>query len=38
MRSFPILASAVAGFVATMFVETTDANAVVCATGVVRAG
>jgi hypothetical protein len=38
MRSFVILASAVTVFVATMIIETTDANAVVCAAGVVRAG
>jgi hypothetical protein len=38
MRSFLILASAAAAFAATITIETTDANAVVCAAGVVRAG
>jgi hypothetical protein len=38
MRSFLILASAAGIFVAAMIIETTDANAVVCAAGVVRAG
>jgi hypothetical protein len=38
MRPFLILASAAGIFVAAMFIETTDANAVVCAAGVVRAG
>jgi hypothetical protein len=38
MRSFSILAVAVAAFAATMTVETTSANAVVCAAGVDRAG
>jgi hypothetical protein len=38
MRSFLILAFAVAAFAATMTVETTSANAVVCAAGVYRAG
>jgi hypothetical protein len=37
MRSFLILASAVAAFAATITVDATDANAVVCAAGVVRA-
>jgi hypothetical protein len=38
MRSFVIVASAVAAFAATMLTQTTNANAVVCARGVVRAG
>jgi hypothetical protein len=38
MRSFLILAFAVAAFAATMTVETTRANAVVCAAGDNRAG
>jgi hypothetical protein len=38
MRAFLLIASAVLAFAATMTVETTDANAVVCARGVVRAG
>ena len=38
MRSFLLIASAVLAFAATMTVETTDANAVVCARGVYRAG
>jgi hypothetical protein len=38
MRSFLILALAIAAFAATMTVETTSANAVVCAAGVDRAG
>jgi hypothetical protein len=38
MRSFLILATAVAAFAATMTVETSNANAVVCAAGVARAG
>jgi hypothetical protein len=38
MRSLLILAYAVAAFATTMIVETTDANAVVCAAGVYRAG
>jgi hypothetical protein len=38
MRTFLVFASVVAAFVATMTVETTDANAVVCAAGVYRAG
>ncbi len=38
MRSFLILAFTVAASAATMAVETTSANAVVCAAGVHRAG
>jgi hypothetical protein len=38
MRSFLLIASAVLAFAATMTVESTDANAVVCARGVYRAG
>ena len=38
MRSFLLIASAVLAFAATMTVETTDANAIVCARGVYRAG
>jgi hypothetical protein len=38
MRSFLLIASAIIAFAATMTVETTDANAVVCARGVYRAG
>lgn len=38
MRSFLLIAAAVLAFGATMTVESTDANAVVCARGVVRAG
>ena len=38
MRAFLLVASAVLAFAATMTVETTDANAVVCARGVYRAG
>jgi hypothetical protein len=38
MRSFFTLAVALAAFAATMTIETTSANAVVCAAGVVRAG
>jgi hypothetical protein len=38
MRSFLLIASAVMAFAATMSFETTDANAVVCARGVHRAG
>jgi hypothetical protein len=38
MRSFLLIASALLAFGATMTVESTDANAVVCARGVVRAG
>jgi hypothetical protein len=38
MRTFLILASAVTVFAATITINTTDAHAVVCAAGVVRAG
>jgi hypothetical protein len=38
MRSFLLIASAIVAFAATMTIETTDANAVVCARGVYRAG
>jgi hypothetical protein len=38
MRAFLLIASAVLAFAATMTFETTDANAVVCARGVYRAG
>lgn len=38
MRSFLLMAAAVLAFAATMTFETTEANAVVCARGVVRAG
>jgi hypothetical protein len=38
LRSFLLIASAVIAFGATMTVESTDANAVVCARGVHRAG
>jgi hypothetical protein len=38
MRSFLLIAAAVLAFGATMTFETTDANAVVCARGVYRAG
>ena len=38
MRSFLLIAAAVLAFGAIMTFETTDANAVVCARGVVRAG
>ncbi len=38
MRSFLLIASAILAFSGTMVVETTDANAVVCARGVYRAG
>ncbi len=38
MRSFLLMAAAVLSFSATMTLETTEANAVVCARGVVRAG
>jgi len=38
MRSFLLAASAVIAFAATMTFEATDANAVVCAKGVYRAG
>ena len=38
LRSFLLIASAIIAFGATMTFESTDANAVVCARGVVRAG
>jgi hypothetical protein len=38
MRSFLLIASAIIAFAATMTFETNDANAVVCARGVHRAG
>ena len=38
MRLFLLMAAAVLSFSATMTLETTEANAVVCARGVVRAG
>ena len=38
MRSFLLIASAIIAFAATMTFESTDANAVVCARGVYRAG
>jgi hypothetical protein len=38
MRSFLLIASASLAFAATVTVESTDANAVVCARGVYRAG
>jgi hypothetical protein len=38
MRAFLLIASAILAFATTMTVETTDANAVVCARGVYRAG
>src|SRR5271169_500273 len=38
MRSFLLAALAITAFVGTTTVQTTDANAVVCAVGVVRAG
>ena len=38
MRSFLLIAAAVLSFAATMTFETSDANAVVCARGVYRAG
>ena len=38
MRSFLLMAAAVLSFSATMTFETTEANAVVCARGVYRAG
>jgi hypothetical protein len=38
MRSFLLIASTIMMFAATMTVKPTDANAVVCADGVVRAG
>ena len=38
MRSFLLVAAAFVAFAATMTFEATDANAVVCARGVYRAG
>jgi hypothetical protein len=38
MRSFLLIAAALLAFGTTMTVDSTDANAVVCARGVVRAG
>lgn len=38
MRAFLLIASALLGFAATMTFESSDANAVVCARGVYRAG
>jgi hypothetical protein len=38
MRSFLLIAPAILAFAATMTFETNDANAVVCARGVYRAG
>jgi hypothetical protein len=38
MRALLLVASAILAFAATMAIETTDANAVVCARGVHRAG
>jgi hypothetical protein len=38
MRSFLLVTAAVMAFAATMTFESKDANAVVCAAGVVRAG
>ncbi len=38
MRSFLLVAAAVLAFAGTMTIESTEANAVVCAKGVVRAG
>lgn len=38
MRSFLLMAAAILAFGATMTVESSDANAVVCARGVYRAG
>ncbi|MES2193562.1 MAG: hypothetical protein V4517_04035 [Pseudomonadota bacterium] len=38
MRSFLLVTAAVLTFAGTMTIESTDANAVVCARGVVRAG
>ena len=38
MRSLLLIASAIIAFAATMTFESTDANAVVCARGVYRAG
>lgn len=38
MRAFLLIASALLAFAATMTFESSDANAVVCARGVYRAG
>jgi hypothetical protein len=38
MRSFLLITSTIIAFAATMTFEATDANAVVCAKGVYRAG
>lgn len=38
MRALFLIAAAMVAFAGTMVVETTDANAVVCARGVYRAG
>jgi hypothetical protein len=38
MRSFLLIASAILAFGATMTVKSNEANAVVCAAGVARAG
>lgn len=38
MRAFLLIASALLAFAATLTFETSDANAVVCARGVYRAG
>ena len=38
MRLFVLSALAITAFVATMIIDRTDANAVVCARGVYRAG
>jgi hypothetical protein len=38
MRSFLLIAAAMLAFATTLTVEATDANAVVCARGVYRAG
>jgi len=38
MRLFALSALAIAAFVATMVIDRTDANAVVCVRGVYRAG
>ena len=38
MRSFLLVTAAVLAFAGTMTLESTEANAVVCAKGVVRAG
>ena len=38
LRSFLLIASAIVAFGATMTFESTDANAMVCARGVYRAG